>query len=246
VSIAPDFGAYILLTDIRIVGRHATVVMETIDGAVVVRDILCGVGLQVSPGSHLTFSHRHEEVPIGIEREPPTVVARTTPGLGYKDVFDIREPVILEAPPRDRRGRPCAIAYRLGITQVDQSIRLEVRMKDYVEESTLALDQNLRDPLDGRHAQDPVSDETKPARLLRDQYVASGKERYGPGADQAVGYRDDPIVVVCRAEDRRLAQNGRSDGQKKPYGDEYSCGCPNHLNLLGSLRPKSRAVPTER
>jgi hypothetical protein len=194
--------------------------MEAIDGAVVVRDILCGMGLQVSGGGHLTFSNRHEKVPVLIERDSPSIVA-TTLGLRHEDVFDARESVILETPPSDRRGRCGAVADRLGIAQIDQAIRLEVRMKDHVEKPTLTPDQDLRDSLDGRHAQDSVSDETEPAGPLRDQHVAPGEERHGPGGDQAVGYLDDPIIVVGRPKDRRLAQNGLYDGQKKPDGDEY-------------------------
>ena len=103
VSVAPDFGKYIAFTHKGIVGGHASVVMEANDCAVVVRDILCGVGLQVSGGGRLRFSDRHEQVPLLIELEPSSVVARTTPGFRHEDVFDICESVILETPPGDRR-----------------------------------------------------------------------------------------------------------------------------------------------
>ena len=115
VSVAPDFGACIPLAGEGIVGGHTAVVIETIDGAVVVRDILRGVGLQVSAGRDLTFTHRDEDVPVGIEREPRSEVTSPTPGLGNEDVFKVHEPVVHKTPPPQRGGRLAAVTDRLGI-----------------------------------------------------------------------------------------------------------------------------------
>ena len=108
----------------------------------------------------MTFTHRDEDVPVGIEREPRSEVTSPTPGLRNEDVFKVHEPVVHETPPPQRGGRLAAVTDRLGIGQVDKLIGLEIRMRYHVHEPTLALVQNRWDSPDGLHTQDPVSDET--------------------------------------------------------------------------------------
>ena len=46
---------------------------------------------------------------------------------------------------------------------------------------------------------------------------------------------------LCHPGQHQTLARILEDRQKKPYSDEYSLGCPDHLSLLGSLRGKYRS-----
>ena len=104
-------------------------------------------------------------------------------------------------------------------------------MGKHLEQAALALGDDVG------HARHRVRQElsilhhAKPPRPFSDEHVAAGEERDGPGMDQRLYHRDDPVVVERRFVDGSLGCCGRRGGQGK--GGEGHQRDADHLELLG-------------
>src|SRR5688572_28762097 len=67
MAVAPDLRARALATDERVVRRHAAVVVEAQDLALVVRQVLRRVGFEVALGRRLAIAGRQEEEALLVE-----------------------------------------------------------------------------------------------------------------------------------------------------------------------------------
>src|SRR5690606_11368139 len=82
----------------------------------------------------------HEERSVRRELDPDDVPARRLPPrIRREDLFDVVQPIAVEAAARDRRGRPVAVAAvgprrPLQVRDVNEAIRLETGMQRDVEE----------------------------------------------------------------------------------------------------------------
>jgi hypothetical protein len=172
VPVAPDLGERPRSADHRVVRGHAAVVVEPDDRAVMVREVLCRMSLEVARRGRLPIPDRDEQVSVVIECEPRSVVAAAA-AVGLEQLLDIAQAVVLEPAAHDY-GRRRAAAERLREAHVEQPVRREVGVGNHVEEAGLTV------RVDGGHAghrvgQEPsVPDDAEPPRLLGDQQVATG------------------------------------------------------------------------
>ena len=114
VPVTPDLRPGVGAVDKRIVGGNAAVVMDSVDGAMVVGDILGGVSLQISAGRYLSFSDRDDKEAVTAEGESRTVMSATSRHR-VEDFFYIPEAIVLEptrAPPPWLPQNPRRLAWR--------------------------------------------------------------------------------------------------------------------------------------
>jgi hypothetical protein len=142
VPVTPDLRPGVGAVDKRIVGGNAAVVMESIDGTVMVGDILGGVSLQISAGRHLSFSDRDEKEAVTVKGESRTVMSATSRHR-LEDLFYVREAIVLEPTAHHRRGCLRTLRIWLGEAQVEKAVRSEIRMRYHVHESALSLGEDL-------------------------------------------------------------------------------------------------------
>src|SRR5688500_15157168 len=78
MAIRPRGGQRRGLSDERIVGRHPPIVVQTDCLAVVRREVLRGMCLEVSTGFDLSVAERDEQVAVLVERQPGAVMSAPT------------------------------------------------------------------------------------------------------------------------------------------------------------------------
>ena len=213
VPVAPDLRPGVGAVDKRIVGGNAAVVMESIDGTVMVGDILGGVSLQISAGRHLSFSDRDEKEAVTVEGESRTVMSATSRHR-LENLFYIREAIVLEPTAHHRRGCLRTIGVWLGETQVEKAVRGEIRMRYHIQKSALPLGEYLGNPGYRIGEEPPVPNNAESSGALGYQHFAPGKKRNGPGVNEPVCHCDYAVVVVRRPVDLRLARCGGRNGQE--------------------------------
>ena len=237
LGVAVAVGPYLRLRALhvheRVVGGDAAVVMNPDCGSVVIREVLCGVRRQVAHGRPLPISQRHEEVPVVIEREPPsphrTAIGSVPRRIRVKQLLDLRQPVAGESAARDR-DVPQRIGPGPGVAEVEKTVRGEVRMKDDIAQAGLLESVHgsrpapkgayLGQSVHGIGQQLSVSDDAESARTLRYQQIALRREGHGKGADQAIGDFLDTEVVEGGLHDGLVGGGrrfrGRSAGGQHP------------------------------
>src|SRR5690606_3282173 len=88
VPVAPDLGARAGAVDERIVGRHAAVIVEPVDGALMIAQVL-GRVLLSERRVRAAIADGDEQIALGVERQPrPEVLSGVAPRLGLEDLFD--------------------------------------------------------------------------------------------------------------------------------------------------------------
>ncbi len=233
VPVAPDLGTGAVPPDEGIVGGDPAVVVQADHDAVVVGEVLGRVALQVALGRGLAVAHRDEEVALAVEGETGAVVA-PAPRVGLEDLLHVREAVVLEAPAHYGGGGFGAALHRLGIAEVEESVRGEVGMGYHVEEPGLTPGVDLGNPLHRVGEEPPVADDAEPARLLRDQHVAAGQEGDRPGSHEPVHHGDDAEGVVLGRDDRLLCRGGSGGRENAADGKDPHDGA-GHRDLLRSV-----------
>src|SRR5690606_28093112 len=123
--------------DERVVRGHAPIVVEADDGAVMIREILRGVLLEIAFGRNLAIAESEEQVAVLVEDNLSAVVAAPL-RYGLEQLLDARQPIVLEAS-ADERGRGILAAKRLRITQVEPLVVREVRVRRHLQQPALAL-----------------------------------------------------------------------------------------------------------
>ena len=173
VAVRPDLGECALATDERVVGRHASVVVQAQHLAVVRGQILCRMALQILR-IDLAIADGDEEVAVAVERQARPVVAFALgPRLGFDDGLHAVQAVVFEAAADDGRRALRAVRVRLRVTQVDEAVLGEARMRDHIEESALAARTDGGHTGHRRRQQLPVAYDAQPARTLGDEHVAA-------------------------------------------------------------------------
>ena len=194
MPVAPDLRKDAGLTNEGIVPRNAAVLVEPHHHAVVVRGVLGGVRFQVAPGRRLPLSHADEDVAGSVEHDPGAVVS-PAPGLGLEDLLYRGQLIVLKPAP-DHRGGGLLAPQRLGIADVEEAVRGEVRVGNHVQEPALAPGEHFGKPCHRLWEQTAVPDDPKSARPLRHQHVAAGEEGDGPGVHQALrhGFHAEAVI----------------------------------------------------
>ena len=75
MAVAPDLRFRAGAVDERIVRRHPAIVVQPDDLAVMIRQVLRRVRLEVALGRHLPIAQRHEKIAGLVERHLPAEVA---------------------------------------------------------------------------------------------------------------------------------------------------------------------------
>ena len=99
-----------------------------------------------------------------------------------------------------------------------------------LEQSALARRHHGRHALDGSRQELAVADDAQAARAFGDQRVAAGQEGDRPRLHEALGERDDAIVVK-RGAQRRLA--GNLDSKEEHAGNHKTQDVSKHVHFLG-------------
>ena len=96
MAVAPDLRPRAGAGHERIVRRHAAVVVQPDDLAVMVGQILRRVRLEIAFGRHLPIAERQEQEPVPVERD---LAAEVTAALrhGLEQLLDVGQPIVLEA-----------------------------------------------------------------------------------------------------------------------------------------------------
>ncbi len=245
VPVAPDRRLDPLDPDERVVGGNAAVLVDPVDRPVVVAAILRRMELEVTARRSLTVPDAEEDVALAVEDDARAVVA-ASPRVRHEDVLKAHQPVVLEAAPADRGRRAVTFGVRLGVAEVDQPVRREVRVRDHVEEPALALREHLGHS-GHRIGQEPaVTHDTEPALALGHEHVAVRQERHGPGGHEPVGDRDDAVVVIGGAPglSGRLCDGRRGRRQGEPGDQGGRHGGASHRDVLPNGVDASQASNT--
>ena len=214
VSVTPDLGERSLCSDERIVGGNAPIVMQPDHDAVMVRQVLRRVRIQITRRGGLPVSGGDEDVTV-VEDDAGAVVA-IAHGLRREQLLYVREPIVLERAADESRPRsPGAVRVLLGVCDVEQVVVLEVRVRLYGEQPALPFRIHLRHTLNRIRHEEAFTHDAKPARPFRDQHVAVRKERHRPWSHQAVRDRNHPVVMNRGSEYLRLRIDRRHHGHKK-------------------------------
>ena len=114
MSPAPDLRPGAGAVDERIVGRYAAVVVQPDGLAMVIRQILRRVRLEVSLGWNLPISERQKEEAVLVERD---LAAEVPAALGdrLEQLLHTRQPIVLEAAADEGGGRLLAVSARLRV-----------------------------------------------------------------------------------------------------------------------------------
>ena len=253
VAPRPDLGVDPFPAHKRVVLRDPAVVVDPERAPVVVRQILRRVR-QIARRRPLAVAQRHEQVSVVVEDEtsaPHRAPVGTVPECVRVEKFlDIREPVVLEPAPGDgdraQRVRP-----RLDVAEIEEAVRLELRVKDRVAQSRLleaahgtgaaAKCPDRWQALDGVSQENPVADDSKPSGALGYEKVALGRERHRERTHQAVGHLFDPELVergadndddfTCRERIARSApgdwceEDEKAETAKMVHREAFRPGC---------------------
>jgi len=168
----------------------------------VIAEVLGWVGFEIAGRRRLPVAEGEKQMTVPVERHAPAEVIGTC-CFGGKDLFDIDEPVTLEASAHDcSRG---VIAEVFRETQIQQTVVSEFRVQCHVEQPRLAgaLIKHFRCSLYRLRQQTPVADDSQPAGSLGDKHVAVWQPGYRPWLDDPVDDRDSLIPVM-----RRIPQVG--------------------------------------
>ena len=248
MTVGPDLGPSTLLPDERIVGRHFSVVEDSVDGPVVVGDVLRRMGREVAGRRHHPVADRDEQEAVLVEREPGSEVPGRPLGHRHEDVLHSGQAVVFEtAPGHGRRGGRAVPTSGFRVAQVKEVVGREVRVKGDVEEPALAPRDDFGNSLDRCREELALADDSKPPRPLGDEHVPAGKEGDRPGIHQPVDHRHDPEIVLGRTENVGLPE-GRASHERGPRrGPECS---PNHCHLLENagnvVCPEAGVIPGPR
>jgi hypothetical protein len=223
MPVAPDLRERARRVHEGVVGRDGAVVTQAHDLAVMRSEILCGVlhqRVNRPRRHHLTVAEGDEEIPVAVEGETRPVVPHSAgPVLRDEDLLHVGELVVREARADDGRRALRPILARLGEAEVDEPVLREARVRDDVEEATLAADTDLRDAGDRGRQESTAADDPQGAAALGDQEVATRKEGHRPGADESLSDGDDAVVVLAGALDVLRVRN---DGREQEGGEGAS------------------------
>ena len=237
MSVAPDLRTRAGAADERIVGRHAAIVVQPDDLAVMVREILRRVRLEVPLGRNLPIAERQEQVAVLVERD---LAAEVSAALRHRleQLLDAGEPIVLEPAAHERGRRLLPVGARLRVGQVEQPVRGEVRMRHHLEKTTLARVEHLRHAVDGLRKELALPDDAQASGPLRDQHVAPGQKGDGPRLHQRLDDGDDAVVVM-RGSEQRVAGYG-DPGQHDSTDSHQARKRPEHAR---SPRPEVYGNP---
>ena len=163
-----------------IVIGHGAVFPEPHNGARVASERLRRMAFQVPPGLRHPIADGQEQVPVAVEGDLCAVMSRGgAPGVRLEDLLDCVETVSLE--PGAHQGGGVAIAFGLGVAQIDDAIDLEVRVHRDFLKPALAPDQGVGDAGQRLLEQSAVAHQAQFAGALREQHVAARQKSDAPG-----------------------------------------------------------------
>ena len=193
MSVTEDAGLDAVLAHEGVVDRNTPVLRETIDRTVMIRGILRRMALKVSSRGSLTITDAEEDVTLSIEDDSRSVVTAAR-RVRLEKLLDIVQRAILQTRADDRRRRLGA-ALRLGVRDVDQTVRAEIGVWNNVQQSTLPSDVDVRQPLDRSGQQFAVTDNPEPARTFGDEHVTVRQKGHGPWVNEALCNSNNAVVV---------------------------------------------------
>ena len=160
----------------RVVGRHASVVVDTVHLAQRAGEVLGGVLLPA-------VADREEQLAVAIEEEAGAVVVVRSPeepGRGRVDRLLV-DPAALADSPADDRGHRRVAGSRFRVRKVDPAVLGVAGMDFDVEEAAVLLAPDLRRAHDRIGKQVALLHDPQPARPLRDEHAPVGQEGEAPG-----------------------------------------------------------------
>ncbi len=131
VAVTPDLRQCLGVLHERVVGRYATIVVQTDDHAVMIRELLCGMRGQVACGRYLAVAHADEQIALLVKGQAGTVVPAAA-GLRHENIFHVAQCAIAIAAANDRRGG-FFILQRLRVGQIEQTIAGKVRVQHNIQ-----------------------------------------------------------------------------------------------------------------
>ena len=176
VAVAPDLRPGAGATHERVVGRHTPVVMQPDHLAVMIRQILRGMRLELAFRRYLAVAERQEQVAVAVESDLAAEMVAPFRHR-FEELLDARQRGAVEAAAyqcRRRLGVSCA---RLRKTQINQTVRREVGMRHDFEQSALRGVKHLRNAVHRLRHQLPLTQDAETSGPFGDQGVTAGKER---------------------------------------------------------------------
>ena len=142
VAVAPDIVEGFILSNKGVVGRDAAILPQAHYHAVMIGEQLGRVCLKIARGPHLAVADGDKDMALAVENNARAVVTATA-GFGLKDFLHSVQSAVLVAPANDGGGGLVA-GQRLGVGQVEHSIICEIRVRNHIQQSALALVEHLR------------------------------------------------------------------------------------------------------
>src|SRR5687768_16604307 len=175
MPVRPDLRLSIRSSGERIVARYRTVEVQAHDLALALAEILDTIA------SDLPVALRDEELPVGSEYDPGSVVAAALElgplAIEHRDVL---EPVAHEPTTRHRRTRTTFA--RLGVRQIHELIVPESRVDCDVVQAALPSRVHLRNSSHRLRERSVARDDAKPSRTFGDENASIREECECPGA----------------------------------------------------------------